>query len=224
MPRLLKWIAPVLFLCLVVPVVRAQDTPAYEAFVGAAYAREDITQAKFVNGKLEDRYINGIGWHASLTGNANSWIGAVFDFSGEFSNPRFKPDDVGLPGTSPVITINSSTFTYLFGPRLTYRRMKHIVPFGEVLLGPATLRATSSDLGITNIISTTAFASAFGGGVDVPWKRHINIRLIEADYVLTRFRELGLDPNTGLPIFNGERRTQNNLRASAGIVIHFGNR
>jgi len=219
----LKWLAPLLLLPGIVPSARAQDTPAYEVFAGAAYTREDITDAKFVNGKLEDRYINGIGWHASLTGNANSWIGAVFDFSGEFSNPRFTGNDVGLPGTTPV-TINSSTFTYLFGPRFTYRKMSHITPFAEALFGPATLRASSSDLGITNVISTTAFATALGGGVDMPMNRHITLRLIQADYILTRFRELGLDPNTGLPIFSGERRTQNNLRASVGVVFHFGSR
>lgn len=223
MTRPLKWLAPLLLLVSAVPSARAQDTPAYEVFAGAAYTREDITAARFVNGKLEDRYINGIGWHASLTGNANSWIGAVFDFSGEFSNPRFTGNDVGLPGTIPI-TINSSTFTYLFGPRFTYRKMNHITPFAEALFGPATLRASSSDLGITNVISTTAFATALGGGVDMPMNRHITLRLIQADYILTRFRELGVDPNTGLPVFSGERRTQNNLRASVGVVFHFGNR
>jgi len=74
------------------------------------------------------------------------------------------------------------------------------------------------------VISTTAFATALGGGVDMPMNRHITLRLIQADYILTRFRELGLDPNTGLPIFSGERRTQNNLRASVGVVFHFGSR
>jgi hypothetical protein len=102
--------------------------------------------------------------------------------------------------------------------------MNHITPFAEALFGPVVLRASSSDLGITNVISTTSFGSALGGGVDMPLNRHITLRLIQADYILTRFRELGLDPNTDLPVFNGERRTQNNLRASAGVVFHFGSR
>ncbi|HEY6127545.1 MAG TPA: hypothetical protein VIW23_05120 [Candidatus Acidoferrum sp.] len=224
MPSLAKWSVVLLLLPLFALSTPAQESPTYEVFAGAAYTREDITDAKVVNGKLKDRYINGIGWHASVTGNANSWIGAVFDFSGEFSNPRFSPADFGLPQNTPVVTVNSSTFTYLFGPRFTYRRMRHITPFAEALFGPATLRVSSSDLGLTDVISSTTFATALGGGIDIPVSRVVSIRLIQADYVLTRFRELGIDSNTELPVFNGQRRTQNNLRASVGVVFNFGRR
>jgi opacity protein-like surface antigen len=225
MPSTLRSFTLSLLLCFFfVPLAQAQQTPAYEIFAGAAYAREDVTDAKVVNGRFEDRYINGIGWHASLAGNANSWLGAVFDFSGGFSNPRFSPSDFGLPETGPIVTVHSSTFTYLAGPRFTYRGMRHINPFAEVLVGVANFRVSSSDIGLTNVISTTSFASAMGGGIDIPVNSFITIRLIQADYVLTRFRELGIDPNTGLPVFNGMRRTQNNARASVGIVFNIGRR
>jgi hypothetical protein len=219
MPSPLRWLAPLLLFPLATPSAHGQDTPAYEVFAGATYAREDINNAKLVNGKLENQYINAIGWHASVTGNGNSWIGAVFDFSGVFSNPR-----ITLGGLTPVATVNTSTFNYLFGPRFTYRHMNHITPFAEALFGPSQFRFTSSDLGITNVISATAFATALGGGVDVPLNHTIALRVIHADYILTRFRELGIDTTTGLPTFNGQRRTQNNLRASAGVVFHFGSK
>lgn len=45
-----------------------------------------------------------------------------------------------------------------------------------------------------------------GGGLDIPISRHIAIRPIEADYLLTR-----------LP--NGGNNVENNLRLSAGLVI-----
>jgi hypothetical protein len=224
MRKPLRALLGVCALFIVTAAAHAQETPAYEIFAGASYTREDITDARVVNGQLEDRYINGVGWHASLTGNATSWLGAVFDFSGEFSNPRFAPDDLGLPGTTPIVTVNSSTFTYLFGPRFTYRGMKHINPFAQVLVGPATFRFSSSDIGLTKVISSTSFASSFGGGIDLPLNNVITIRLIQADYILTRFRELGIDPNTGLPVFNGMRRTQNNARASVGVVFNIGRR
>ena len=60
-------------------VIKAQETPQYEVFVGPSYARQDITDVKF---------INGIGWHASLDGTANNWLSAVFDFSGYYSSPK----------------------------------------------------------------------------------------------------------------------------------------
>jgi hypothetical protein len=92
---------PLLFL-LFVPIGWAQETPQYEVFVGPSYSREELTNTKF---------INGIGWHASLDGTANNWLSAVFDFSGYYSSPK-----VTLTGLSAPIPINSSTYFYLFGP------------------------------------------------------------------------------------------------------------
>jgi opacity protein-like surface antigen len=197
-----------LFLCLA-PVVKAQETPQYQVFVGPSYAREDLTDIKF---------INGIGWHASLDGTANSWLSAVFDFSGYYSSPKV---NVGL---STPIPINSSDYLYLAGPRFTYRKWQRLTPFAEALLGASTFRFTASRVGLTNAVSSTAFAAALGGGVDYAVNRRFAIRIIEADYVVTRSREISVDPTTGEVGFNGPRRTQNNARASAGVVFRFGSR
>jgi hypothetical protein len=198
-----------LLLFLFSPVMRAQGTPSHEVFVGASYAREDLTNIKF---------INGLGWHASVDGSANRWLSAVFDFSGHYSSPKI---DVGL---SAPIPINSSTYLYLFGPRFSYRRWQHLKPFAEGLVGVANLRFTSESVGLTNPVSSTTFAGSLGGGIDYVIGRNFAIRLIEANYVVTRFRELGVDPVTGLVAFSGTRRTQNNARASMGIVLRFGSR
>jgi len=188
-------------------VIKAQETPRYEAFVGPSYAREDITNIKF---------INGIGWHASAEGTANNWLSAVYDFSGNYSSPKI---NLGLPVPIPI---NSSTYLYLFGPRFSYRRWQHLKPFAEGLVGVGNIRFTAESVGLTNAVSSTTFAGAFGGGVDYVVGRRFAIRLIEADYVVTRFRELGVDPVTGQVSFSGPRRTQNNARASMGIVFRFG--
>ena len=190
-------------------VIKAQETPQYEVFVGPSYAREDITDVKF---------INGIGWHASLDGTANNWLSAVFDFSGYYSSPKI---NVGLSSPLPI---NSSNYLYLFGPRFTYRKWQRITPFAEGLLGVSNFRFTASSVGLTNAVSSTTFAAAFGGGADYAVKDWLAIRLIEADYVVTRFREISVDQTTGQVSFNGPRRTQNNARASAGIVLRFGRR
>jgi len=190
-------------------VIKAQETPQYEVFVGPSYARQDITDVKF---------INGIGWHASLDGTANNWLSAVFDFSGYYSSPKI---NVGLSSPLPI---NSSNYLYLFGPRFTYRKWQRITPFAEGLVGVSNFRFTASSVGLTNAVSSTTFAAAFGGGADYAVKDWLAIRLIEADYVVTRFREISVDQTTGQVSFNGPRRTQNNARASAGIVLRFGRR
>jgi hypothetical protein len=190
-------------------IIKAQEIPKYQVFVGPSYDREDLTDIK---------NINGIGWHASLDGTANNWVSAVFDFSGYYSSPKI---NVGLPAPLPI---NSSEYLYLFGPRFTYRKWQRLTPFAESLFGVSDFRFTASSVGLTNAISSTAFAAAIGGGADYTVKSWLAIRLIEADYVLTRSRELGVDPTTGQIGFTGQRRTQNNARASVGVVFRFGNR
>ena len=198
-----------LLVLLATSIVKAQEIPKYQVFVGPSYAREDLTDIK---------NINGIGWHASLDGTANNWVSAVFDFSGYYSSPKI---NVGLPAPLPI---NSSEYLYLFGPRFTYRKWERLTPFAESLFGVSDFRFTASSVGLTNAISSTAFAAAIGGGADYTVKSWLAIRLIEADYVLTRSRELGVDPTTGQIGFTGQRRTQNNARASVGVVFRFGNR
>ena len=197
-----------LLLLLFASVIKAQETPQYEVFVGPSYVREDLTNSKFKN---------GIGWHASLDGTANNWLSAVFDFSGYYSSPK-----VNLAGLSTPLPIDSSTYLYLFGPRFTYRKWQRLTPFAEGLVGVSNFRFTASSVGLTNAVSSTTFAAAFGGGADYAVKDWLAIRLIEADYVVTRFREISVDQTTGQVSFNGPRRTQNNARASAGIVLRFG--
>ena len=190
--------------------IKAQETPKYQVFVGPSYAYEDLTNIK---------NISGIGWHASLAGTANNWLSAVFDFSGYYSSPNVK-----LPGLPTAIPIDSSTYLYLFGPRFTYRRWERLTPFAEGLVGVADIRFTASSVGLTNAVSSTAFAAAFGGGADYTVKSWLAIRLIEADYVVTRSREIIVDQTSGQVGFSGQRRTQNNGRASVGVVFRFGNR
>jgi hypothetical protein len=191
-----------LLFLLFVPVTWAQETPQYEVFVGPSNSREDVTNSKF---------INGIGWHASLDGTANNWLSAVFDFSGYYSSPK-----IALAGLSAPVPIDSSTYLYLFGPRFTYRRWQRITPFAEGLVGVANFRFTASSVGLTNSISSISFAGAFGGGADYTVNSWLAIRLIEADYVVTRFREISVDPTTGQVGFSGEHRTQNNATGFCG--------
>ena len=198
-----------LLLLLIASVVRAQETPQYEVFAGGSYARQDLTDIKS---------INGLGWHASLDGTANNWVSAVFDFSGYYSSPK-----VNL-GLSVPIPIDTSTYLYLFGPRFTYRKWHRLTPFAEALIGVANSKFTASSVGLTNAVSSTTFATGFGGGADYAISRGFAVRLLEVDYVPTRFREITVNTTTGQVGFNGEHRTQNNVRASVGIVLRFGSR
>ena len=55
-------------------------------------------------------------------------------------------------------------------------------------------------------VSPWVLGFAAGGGLDVKWTDRISVRLVQADYLGTRYGDA----------------TQNNFRLSAGIVFHFG--
>jgi outer membrane immunogenic protein len=83
-------------------------------------------------------------------------------------------------------------------------------PFGQVLIGVANASGTLVE-GNTPAAndSTLNFASVVGGGLDYRLHGRWSLRLIDADYLLTRTS-------------NRVNDHQNNLRLGAGIVIRLG--
>ncbi len=136
--------------------------------------------------------INCHGGGGSAAWSLNRNLGVV----GEFSGCKW----TGLPSG-----VSAHTFTYLFGPRLTYRAYGDLEPFGEVLFGGAHLGGAVTGFGAG---SDSAFAMAIGGGADYKWKPSVAIRFIQADYLYTRFGGTN----------------QNNFRLQAGVVFRFGGR
>jgi outer membrane protein OmpA-like peptidoglycan-associated protein len=64
----------------------------------------------------------------------------------------------------------------------------------------------------TILPAQSTFALTAGGGADLRVHRHFAIRLIQAEYLMTRF------PDTS----SGNSATQNDMRLSSGIVFRFG--
>jgi opacity protein-like surface antigen len=156
----------------------AQDYPKGEAAGNYTYIR--------INPGSGVSHIDCHGGGGSGAYSLNNYLGVV----GEFSGCKW----TGIGGASV------HTFTYLFGPRVTYRGYGRLEPFGEALFGGAHIGGDASD---------NAFAMALGGGVDYKWKRNVAIRFVQADYLYTKF---------------GSNTHQNNFRLQAGIVYRFGGR
>ncbi len=136
------------------------------------------------------------GGGGSFAGNLNSYFGVV----GEFA---------GCKVTGLASGLSEHAFTYVFGPRLTYRGHGGFEPFAEALFGGA--RFTISVPGAS--ASRNGFAMALGGGVDYKLTRNVAIRVIQADYFYSR-----IDFGAGTPTH------QNNVRIQAGVVFRFGGR
>lgn len=134
------------------------------------------------------------GGEASLSYHVKDWLSGVADFGG-YTN-----------GSLPVTGTSGTLSTYLFGPRVSYRSYRRFTPFGEALFGVAHAGGTiAGGPGTHNVLGM-----AFGAGVNYRLTNRFSLQPLKVDYLLTRFSE-------GTP----NNQTQNNLRASTGIVIHF---
>ena len=124
--------------------------------------------------------VNLNGWEASVQYKFRDWIGGVADFDGHYGS-------IGGVGTS--------VHSFLFGPQVSLP--SKVSPFAHVLLGGAHFSASGS--------GDTAFSMAIGGGMDYQVNDRFSWRIIQGDYLMTRFF--------------GD--TQNNGRISTGIIYRF---
>ena len=136
------------------------------------------------------------GGSASFAYNFNRRWGLVGDFGGYHA------------GDYSGQSIDANTESFLFGPRLSYRNDSRWTPFAQILLGGAHGHASASSVSG----SSNTFAMTAGGGLDLGLNRRFAIRLFQLEYFMTRFN----------PNFIAIAPTQNNLRASAGLVIRWG--
>lgn len=130
---------------------------------------------------------NGINQHGvsgSLAYNPNRWLGLVGDFGGYHASPS---------------GVSVTTYTFMFGPRISLRNPTNITPFVQGLVGGSHLSAGFSGTSA----SVNPFAYSFGGGVDIGILPHLAFRP-QVDYV--GLRESG--------------QTANSTRVSFGIVLH----
>ncbi|MGA7921431.1 MAG: hypothetical protein WCA38_17360 [Candidatus Acidiferrales bacterium] len=166
---------------------KAQDeTPKLEAYGGYDYIRFNIN-AK-VSGFPPAESVNLNGGSGQLEYNANNLVGIVGDFGGYYGSTA---------GSS------GGAFSYLFGPRLNFRRGL-VTPFAQVLLG-----GFASTSGIGQFGAQNHFAMSAGGGLDFKVSGVVAIRPVQAEYFMTT-------------IPDGLNNRQNSFRFSTGIVFRFG--
>jgi opacity protein-like surface antigen len=162
----------------------AADQPRVEFFGGPSWGHLDHTGISIAG--LKDNYW---GWVASGNFNMNKWIGLKADISGHYG-------DV-VPGT------RANSYSFLFGPQLSIRG-EHATPFAHALFGFNRVASSGA--------SDTAFAMAFGGGLDINVSKILAVRLGQLDWLHTRHDARSL----------GGREFQNNIRYAGGIVLRFG--
>jgi Outer membrane protein beta-barrel domain/PDZ domain len=137
------------------------------------------------------------GWEASISGNFNKWFAVEGEVSGYYKNYSVNLENLGLG----VLDVKVTDYSYAAGPRINFKPI-----FVHALFGGDHLTGSSSGVSL----SQDGVAGSVGGGVQWrvsgPWSVRAS-----ADYVFTRHN-----------LFGGPSVTQNNVRASAGIVYSFG--
>jgi len=164
-------------LCMFATMAAAQEQPApkWEIYGGYSflYPGGDIHgqlpgALQPLSSQLES---NPRGAGASVTYNLNNWFGLTLDTSthwGSGETTLFKRiDDTGFSNLS-------------FGPKVTFRH-EHFSPFLELLVGDQRLMPDAFH-------DVDKLGLMFGGGLDLNLNRHVALRLLRADFVMSNYR------------------------------------
>lgn len=160
------------------------------------------------------------GFEISGVGNVNRYVGIKGDFSGHYKNYEFDVPTFGTVTTTDQFKVKTSLYNFLGGVQVKDNRKEgsRFRPFAHALAGVAHARAKvdgsflsspfCGQLGVDCLAgfdeSTTGFAAAIGGGIDIKATDKISIRAVQFDY----------NPNR----IGGS--TQNNFRFGVGVVFH----
>jgi PDZ domain len=137
------------------------------------------------------------GWEASISGNFNKWFAVEGDVSGYYKSYSVNLESLNLG----IVDVKVTDYSYAAGPRINLRPIfVHALFGGDHLTGKALGFSASQD----------GLAGLAGGGVQWKVSGPWSVRA-SADYAFTRHN-----------IFGGPSVTQNNYRASVGIVYSFG--
>ena len=202
----------------------AQDAQRFETFGGYSFTHSN---AFFTQGS------NLSGWDTTTTVFLKRWFGVTSDFSGHYgaANTTYP----ATPDFTPAVYRDTAhAHNFLFGPHFTYRRSRY-APFIQTLFGvqhtwvsstllaepicPPLTCTNFPPVGTTSSGSTTNFAMAAGGGLDIALGHGLWLRPVQAEYLLDRAC-CHVVVRDG--VFHSYGYNVNSFRYSTGITFRFG--
>ncbi len=197
--RTVRWMGMALVLMSLVGAAFAQqDAPRSDLFVG--YAWSDPGGKTPLGQVPTQKY----GWGADYTYNLNKWWGISADFGGHYHTYY-------------------NTTTAQIGPRFMWRT-EGLNLFAHTLFGWnrfSTPGGGQSGLPSSPNAIHNGLGATLGGGLDLPLKKWVNLRIIEADYLYAHhnFRDIADPTNNATdqirPNFDG-------VQLRSGLVFNFG--
>ena len=191
------------------------DYPKVEFFAGYSA----IGEVNATEEEVDEGFASTKGFHTSLIGNFNKYVGIKGDFSLHFDS-----DEGAATFTAPCTTppcplvtqnfkLKTRLFNFLAGPEIKGRNRTRLTPFAHALFGvargTADFQTSGPILTLSDKGSDTGFAMAFGGGLDIRATRRVGFRA-------------SMDYN---PAFLGDSEfgrsgRRDHVRLSLGVVFH----
>lgn len=202
-----------IFCCVPLAVAQSDDGSRFEFFGGYSVLRTRY-EAEPTDPRTQTPTIVAFpgrqtfdGFNASGTVYLTKGFGVTGDFSGHFKTNRIA-DPLG-----GFISSHIRVFNVLGGPQYKFRRNSRIAPFVRALAGVANTRSRLEvpSLNVTETLSSTDFALALGGGVDVGVSKRVALRVFQFDY-----NPIFLSSGNALGFGNTRA---DNVRFSFGVVI-----
>jgi hypothetical protein len=176
--------------------VKPPETDKFDLGLTYTYKLAKISNLSGSSFRIQGGSVDGVYWLGEKAPN----LGLAFDFNGEAAS-----------NIKPGVDLNQ--FTFVAGPRYTLWKDKSKSHganlYGEALGGYVHAYNSVFPTSTTAATSANSFSLQAGGGFNLPIAKRIDLRLIEADYILTKL------PNASDDI-------QSDLRLSAGIVFRLG--
>jgi hypothetical protein len=169
--------------------------------------------------------VNAHGFNGSITYNFCRFIGAKFDLTlhshGEDFNSNFITVNPPLvtPGTFKT---SQNVYQFMGGIQIKDNKKEgpKLKPWAHILAGISDqhfgLDRTAPTSAQLFKVNSTDFAMKFGGGLDLAVHKHVDIRLIGADWNPIFRGDLDLGP----PLGTAGSVLQNNFLLNFGVVLH----
>ena len=151
------------------------------------------------------------GFEVSAVGNVNRYVGIKASISGHFKDYEFNVPVSFSPPITNRLEIDSSIYNFLGGVQVkdNAKEGSRFRPFAHALIGVAHRRNEFSgsfcqqpNSGCDQ--SSTGFAAAIGGGIDIKATKRLSIRAFQFDYNPNRLNDT----------------TKHNFRFGFGLVFH----
>lgn len=176
--------------------VQAQDDDFSKGsfFAGYSYNRPDVSDDN------DSPNLNGFNVQGAL--HLNQYFAVKGDVSGHYGSEEFPL--FCTQGPCPTAKLRTQLYNFLGGPEVRAGGSRKVQPFAHALVGAAHVRTSfSSEVFSGSDRSSTRFAMALGGGLDVRLNERFDLRVVQVDYNPTYgdgFRSDGVRVSVGIVI------------------------